>query len=157
MKEDNEKYLANHPELNGLLDEYVSAVIANKPNNLIKFSEEYFRSKVEGTKLGPAPLVFAGPSGVGKGTIISALMKRYPSVFGFSVSHTTRAPRAGEENGVHYHFVQKDEMELGISKGEFIEHAAVHTNFYGTSFKAVEKVSCCFQNIKLCYILFGYI
>lgn len=86
------------------------------------------------------PLVIAGPSGVGKGTIVKMLMEKYPSAFGFSVSHTTRAPRPGEENGVHYNFVKKEEMEAAISRGEFIEHASVHTNFYGTSIEAVEKV-----------------
>ena len=86
------------------------------------------------------PVVFAGPSGVGKGTIVKMLMDKYPSLFGFSVSHTTRAPRPGEEDGVHYNFVAKEEMESAIGRGEFIEHAAVHTNFYGTSIAAVEKV-----------------
>lgn len=85
-------------------------------------------------------MVFAGPSGVGKGTIVSAIMKKYPEIFGFSVSHTTRGPRPGEEDGVHYNFVSKTDMEAAIEKGEFIEYASVHTNFYGTSFKAVEKV-----------------
>ena len=86
------------------------------------------------------PVVFAGPSGVGKGTIVKMLMDKYPSLFGFSVSHTTRAPRPGEEDGVHYNFVAKEDMEAAIGRGEFIEHAAVHTNFYGTSIAAVEKV-----------------
>lgn len=85
-------------------------------------------------------VVVAGPSGVGKGTLVKMLMDKYPSVFGFSVSHTTRAPRPGEEDGVHYNFVAKDDMEAAIGRGEFIEWAAVHTNFYGTSIAAVEKV-----------------
>ena len=86
------------------------------------------------------PVVVAGPSGVGKGTIVKRLMDKYPSLFGFSVSHTTRAPRPGEEDGVHYNFVEKSAMEAAIANGEFIEHAAVHTNFYGTSIAAVDKV-----------------
>lgn len=86
------------------------------------------------------PVVIAGPSGVGKGTIVKMLMDKYPQLFGFSVSHTTRAPRPGEEDGIHYNFVDKGDMEAAIARGEFIEHAAVHTNFYGTSVAAVEKV-----------------
>ena len=85
-------------------------------------------------------MVFAGPSGVGKGTIIKVLMEKYPTVFGFSVSHTTRAPRPGEENGVHYNFVEKSAMEAAIANNEFIEYANVHTNIYGTSIKAIENV-----------------
>ena len=87
-----------------------------------------------------SPIVFAGPSGVGKGTIVKKLMDKWPSKFGFSVSHTTRAPRPGEENGVHYNFVEKATMEEEIKKGMFIEYANVHVNIYGTSIAAVEKV-----------------
>jgi len=54
------------------------------------------------------PIVICGPSGAGKGTLISALMEKHPEKFGFSVPHTTRKPRDGEENGVHYHFVEKE-------------------------------------------------
>lgn len=86
------------------------------------------------------PIVFAGPSGVGKGTLVKKLMDKFPKNFGFSVSHTTRAPRPGEENGVHYNFVEKTAMEEEIGKGLFIEYAHVHTNIYGTSIAAVEKV-----------------
>jgi len=67
-------------------------------------------------------------------------MKRYPNYFGFSVSHTSRAPRPGEVDGVHYHFSSLDEIEAGIAKGEFIEHATVHTNKYGTTYAAVRSV-----------------
>ena len=86
------------------------------------------------------PVVICGPSGVGKGTLIEMLKQRYPEIFGFSVSHTTRKPRDGEVDGLHYNFVTRDEMEEAIAAGKFIEHAQVHTNFYGTSFAAVESV-----------------
>lgn len=99
------------------------------------------------------PIVFAGPSGVGKGTIVNRLMKEHPSLFGFSVSHTTRGPRPGEENGVHYNFVTKEEFEKAIENKEFIEYAHVHTNYYGTSIAAVDKVGSvgkvCFLDIDI--------
>ena len=60
--------------------------------------------------MAPRPVVVCGPSGVGKGTLINKLMEGFPETFGFSVSHTTRAPRPGEENGVHYHFAEKSAM-----------------------------------------------
>jgi guanylate kinase len=85
-------------------------------------------------------VTYIGPSGVGKGTLVTKLMSTFPNLFGFSVSHTTRAPRPGEENGVHYHFVNKTDMEEAVDRGEFIEHAKVHSNMYGTSVAAVEKV-----------------
>lgn len=87
------------------------------------------------------PVVISGPSGVGKGTLISKLMKEFPSTFGFSVSHTTRKPREKEKNGVHYHFTERSQMEKDIREGRFLESALVHGNLYGTSIEAVEAVT----------------
>ncbi|KAJ8449861.1 hypothetical protein Cgig2_001517 [Carnegiea gigantea] len=86
------------------------------------------------------PIVISGPSGVGKGTLIAKLMKEFPYMFGFSVSHTTRAPREKEINGVHYHFTERSVMERDIKEGKFLEFASVHGNLYGTSIEAVEVV-----------------
>jgi len=63
------------------------------------------------------PVVICGPSGVGKGTLIARLQAEFPDEFGFSVSHTTRAPRPGEADGVHYHFCSKEAMEAAIGRG----------------------------------------
>lgn len=86
------------------------------------------------------PVVIIGPSGVGKGTLVGKFMERHGAHFGFTVSHTTRTPRPGEQDGVQYHFVAREEMERAISVGEFLEHAEVHGNLYGTSVAAVTKV-----------------
>jgi len=85
-------------------------------------------------------IVIVGPSGVGKSTLIKKLMNDYPGRFGFSVSHTTRQPRPGEEHGIHYNFTTQDAMRDAIARGEFIEHAQVHGNVYGTSIDAVKRV-----------------
>lgn len=82
-----------------------------------------------------------GPSGVGKSTLITRLRAEFPHDFGFSVSHTTRQPRPGEENGVHYWFVTKEEMQVEIAAGKFLESACVHGNYYGTSFASVRHVA----------------
>lgn len=87
------------------------------------------------------PVVVCGPSGVGKGTLLGRLLDEHPDDFGFSVSHTTRAPRQGEVDGTHYNFVDHATMEGMISRGEFIEYARVHKNIYGTSIAAVRAVS----------------
>ncbi|KAJ8483849.1 hypothetical protein OPV22_016334 [Ensete ventricosum] len=89
----------------------------------------------------PKPIVISGPSGVGKGTLINKLMKEFPSKYGFSVSHTTRAPREKELDGVHYHFTERSLMEKDIRDGKFLEFASVHGNLYGTSIEAVEAVT----------------
>ncbi|KAK8794667.1 hypothetical protein WA158_001648 [Blastocystis sp. Blastoise] len=86
------------------------------------------------------PLVLCGPSGVGKSVLIGKLMKDYPDSFGFSVSHTTRQPREGEINHIHYNFVTKEEITKDIDAGLFIEHANVHGNIYGTSINSVVDV-----------------
>ncbi|GLT88225.1 hypothetical protein SLE2022_062600 [Rubroshorea leprosula] len=86
-------------------------------------------------------LVISGPSGVGKGTLISMLMEEFPSMFAFSVSHTTRSPRGMEKDGVHYHFTERSVMEKGIKDGKFLEFSEVHGNLYGTSIEAVEAVA----------------
>ncbi|XP_042206353.1 guanylate kinase-like isoform X2 [Homarus americanus] len=88
----------------------------------------------------PRPLVLCGPSGVGKSTLQKKLLEEFGPHFGFSVSHTTRSPREGEEHGKHYYFVTRQEMQEAIDKGEFIEHAEYSGNLYGTSKKAVHNV-----------------
>ena len=88
----------------------------------------------------PKALVICGPSGVGKGTLIDMLKQEFPDFFGFSVSHTTRQPRPGEKDGVHYNFVTVEKMSADILLHKFLEHANVHGNFYGTSIAAVENV-----------------
>ncbi|KAI9801380.1 MAG: guanylate kinase [Sarcosagium campestre] len=90
---------------------------------------------------GPRPFVISGPSGTGKSTILKKLFAAYPGKFGFSVSHTTRAPRPGEANGREYNFVSREEFETLIETGAFIEHAQFSGNYYGTSIKAVQQVA----------------
>ncbi|XP_060772527.1 guanylate kinase isoform X1 [Neoarius graeffei] len=94
---------------------------------------------------GPRPVVFSGPSGAGKSTLLKKLLKEFDGVFGFSVSHTTRKPRPGEENGKDYHYVSREDMQAGIAKGDFIESAEFSGNMYGTSKAAVQAVQA--QNL----------
>lgn len=85
-------------------------------------------------KPGVQPLVICGPSGSGKSTLLKHLFKEFPHTFGFSVSHTTRLPRKGEENGIHYNFVSMEEMKGEINDGNFIETAEFSGNLYGTRY-----------------------
>ena len=82
----------------------------------------------------PKPLVFivSAPSGSGKSTLVNELLKLV-SDLEFSISYTTRAPRGSEQNGKQYHFVRRDEFEQMIRDDEFLEHANVHGNCYGTA------------------------
>uniref|UniRef100_A0A8C5AIF2 Guanylate kinase n=1 Tax=Gadus morhua TaxID=8049 RepID=A0A8C5AIF2_GADMO len=89
---------------------------------------------------GPRPVVLSGPSGAGKSTLMKRLLKDYEGVFGFSVSHTTRKPRPGEEEGKDYHYTTREAMQEGIDNGDFIENAEFSGNLYGTSKSAIEDV-----------------
>jgi len=75
--------------------------------------------------------VLSGPSGVGKGSVVALLRERYPSVW-LSVSVTTRRPRPGEIDGLHYHFVSRAEFERLVAAGELLEWAEYAGNCYGT-------------------------
>ncbi len=81
--------------------------------------------------------VIAAPSGAGKTSLMRALLERRPGL-SFSVSCTTRAPRAHEQDGRDYHFMNRAEFERLIESGEFIEHADVFGNLYGTRRATVE-------------------
>ncbi len=81
--------------------------------------------------------ILSAPSGAGKSSLINALLAKHNDMQ-LSVSHTTRAPRAGETDGVHYHFVSIDEFKQLIAQGVFLEWAEVFGNFYGTSRQAIE-------------------
>ncbi|WP_433869382.1 guanylate kinase [Saccharopolyspora sp. CA-218241] len=86
----------------------------------------------------PRLTVVSGPSGVGKSSVLAEVRAQAPEVY-FSVSMTTRAPRAGEIDGVHYHFVSAEEFERKIAAGEMLEHARYAGNRYGTPREPVER------------------
>ena len=82
--------------------------------------------------------IVAAPSGAGKTSLVKALLESTSGIT-VSVSHTTRAMRPGEENGVHYHFTDIPAFEAMRDAGEFLEHARVFDNYYGTSRAAVQE------------------
>ncbi|KPZ63507.1 Guanylate kinase [Pseudoalteromonas sp. P1-16-1b] len=82
--------------------------------------------------------ILSAPSGAGKSSLINALLKKHADMK-VSVSHTTRAPRPGENNAEHYHFVSVDEFKALIAKDDFFEWAQVFDNYYGTSKQAIEE------------------
>jgi len=76
--------------------------------------------------------IISAPSGAGKSTLCRAVRERFADLV-YSISYTTRPPRGGEQNGVDYHFIAKDEFEKGIASGRWAEWAEVHDHYYGTS------------------------
>ena len=170
LKQEHAAYVEAHPEIKTLLSGFMSALLLEKPQDVAAFATTHFsamrpfyRAQVHccvlwmlchavvmactepvavrhACVLQLEPIVIAGPSGVGKGTLINLLLRQFPDTFGFSVSHTTRGPREGEVDGVAYHFMEKSRMLEEIAAGRFLEHAEVHDNLYGTSRRAVQEV-----------------
>ncbi len=81
-------------------------------------------------------IVLTGPSGVGKGTLLKALLERHPELY-LSISATTRLPREGEVEGVHYYFYPRDRFEATIEAGALLEWAEFAGNYYGTPIEPV--------------------
>nr|CCA16221.1 guanylate kinase putative [Albugo laibachii Nc14] len=146
MKEAHCEYVRRHPEVKTMISAFMTTLLLEKPTDVSAFAKEFF-SCYKPSKF--PPLVIAGPSGVGKGTLINRLMKQYPQLFGFSVSHTTRLPREGEEYGKSYYFIEKQKFEEDIHIGLFLEYAQVYGNWYGTSKTAVENVQ---KQHKICIL-----
>lgn len=84
-------------------------------------------------------IIVSAPSGAGKTTLVQEVLKRVSGVKP-SVSYTSRPPRVGEVNALHYHFVTRAEFEALVAQAEFLEWAEVHGNLYGTSRRAVEAL-----------------
>jgi guanylate kinase len=82
----------------------------------------------------------SAPSGAGKTSLVKALLAKKPTELAVSVSHSTRDIRPGEKNGADYHFVTSDQFETMIKSNEFIEHAQVFDNLYGTARNSVEGI-----------------
>jgi guanylate kinase len=82
--------------------------------------------------------VISAPSGAGKSSLVKALIEKTEGI-GVSVSHTTRAKREGEQDGVDYHFVEKETFVSMVEQGAFLEHAQVFDNYYGTAVANIEE------------------
>jgi guanylate kinase len=102
---------------------------------------QHLRDSLDGLPTAPRIgrlIVFTGPSGVGKGTLLRALRDRYPSLR-LSISATTRQPRPGEVDGKDYYFVSREQFQTMVKNGELLEWAEFAGNFYGTPKAAVQR------------------
>ncbi len=92
--------------------------------------------------------VIVAPSGAGKSTLVNALLEREPDI-GLSISYTTRPPRPGEVSGREYFFVSRAEFQAMVARGDFLEHAEVYGNWYGTSRRWIEKTRAAGSDVVL--------
>lgn len=84
-------------------------------------------------------LILSGFSGAGKGTVVSRLLEKYPQRYRLSISATTREPREGEKDGVHYFFISREKFKAMIEQDQFLEYAEYVSNYYGTPKKFVQE------------------
>ena len=96
----------------------------------------------------PLVYIISAPSGSGKSTLTNEILKLVPNLI-FSISYTTRALRGSEQNGKHYFFVSMEEFERMVRDGEFLEHANVHGNCYGTSRRFLREAGNSGQDLLL--------
>ena len=92
--------------------------------------------------------VVVAPSGTGKTSLVAELLRREPGIR-LSISYTTRNPRQGEAHGREYHFVARDAFERMIASGDFLEHANVYGNYYGTSRRWIEEQLAAGEDVLL--------
>lgn len=92
--------------------------------------------------------IVSAPSGAGKSSLVKALLEKDPAIR-LSISYTTRAPRPGEVDGVHYHFVGREDFQARLERGEFLESAEVYGNYYGTSQPWIEAEMAAGRDILL--------
>lgn len=93
-------------------------------------------------------IVLSAPSGAGKTTLCQKLLAEMPDMQ-MSVSYTTRQPRAGEVDGVHYSFIEKERFQTMIADAAFVEWAEVHGNYYGTSRRRIEEICAAGKDVVL--------
>ncbi len=100
------------------------------------------------SKINSKLFILSAPSGGGKSSLAKALVEQSPDI-AISVSHTTRAPRPGETDGQHYHFVTVAEFNKLLAADQFLEHARVFDNYYGTSHEAIKKLLASGKHVLL--------
>jgi guanylate kinase len=92
--------------------------------------------------------IISAPSGSGKSTLVGRLLNDVENLM-FSVSYTTRAPRGNEREGGHYHYISREEFEARLARDEFLEHATVFDNYYGTHSSILDEAKACGKDLVL--------
>lgn len=135
----NFQYLADHPEIKLLLNDFLSSVLMHKPDDLFKYTKEYFSILCTKPSISKLILVI-GPIGVGKTTLTKKLMNEFSSISKV-IKYTTKKPTNSEEDGKDYYFISHEKFLQMETNKEFIEHCFIDDNYYGTTMKEVEKLN----------------
>jgi len=137
--ESHEEYTSKHPEMREILNDFLSSVLLNKPDDVYLFAKEYFHP-FNPTPVKDKPFIVCGPFGVGKKTLRNKVLEKYGDLFDYCVSHTTRAQKPGEDDK-QYHFVTEDQFKKMEKDGEFMEVAESWGSYYATSKAEIERIT----------------
>lgn len=139
LKASHEDYVSEHPELREILNDFMSSLLLSKPDDVYLFAKEYFHP------FNPKPVkdkwfIICGPFGVGKKTINNWILEKYPQLFEFVKSYTTRPKKADEEEGKYYYFIDDAEFKRREEAGEFIEIVENWDCRYGTAKAEIQRI-----------------
>jgi guanylate kinase len=142
IKAQSTQYIDQHPELRDIIDDFMCAAIARKPADVVEFGWEFFTDMRNLKLVNSVPMiVFVGPTTVGKTTVISELLKNFPTMFGTPILHTSRPANPGEVAGKDYYFETPEIFEQAIAQDEFLLHYGdPATGLYGLSYASIENV-----------------
>ena len=136
----HQEYIARHPEIREVLNDYLSSVLLYKPDDVFVYAKEYFHP-FNPTPLKYKPLIVVGPSAVGKNTLISEVINKYGDLFERKKSYTTRGPRQYEKGADNYYFVSKEKFSEMQANGEFLEvRERLEGHMYGTTYAELERI-----------------
>ena len=141
LMESHVQYIAEHPEIRQVLNDFLSSVLLSKPDDVFVFAKEYFHP-FNPTPLKNKPLILVGPSGVGKRTLIDLALKEYGDIFERKRSVTTRPKRGeNEKSEENFDFVSNEEFKAMVEKKAFIEYRERDDGvFYGTTHAELARI-----------------
>ena len=132
-------YIQGHPEIREVLNDFMSAVLLHKPNDVFVFAKEYFHP-FNPTPLKYKPLIMVGPSGVGKNTLRDQILEKYGGLFESKISYTTRPSKGIEKHKEMYYFISREEFTKRAEKNEFVEYCEINGHLYGTTYAELERI-----------------
>jgi guanylate kinase len=138
--ESHEEYILSHPEIREVLNDFLSSVLLHKPDDVFVYAKEYFHP-FNPTPLRGKPFILVGPSGVGKDTLLTEVLKKYQGIFERKISYTTRTPKKHEKNQGNYYLISREEFQKKIESRDFVEYKEINGNLYGTCKKELKRIS----------------
>lgn len=132
-------YMSHHPEMREIMNDFLSAVLLNKPDDVFLFAKEYFHP-FNPTPVKDKPFIICGPFGVGKKTLLQFMLENYGDLFDFVKSYTTRPKKPDEVDGKHYQFVTEEEFSRKQESKDLLETVEHWGHKYATPQSEMDRV-----------------